>query len=596
MSGVFDNLLGPDDGTILDEIDPSAPRGKRGRPKKRPSIMSSRIAEVDGAVGVVTNSVEFKRILELTRRALDLDGIEDATHVFQKPDSTMRLRPIQSAALIDAATMDGLFAPIGVGFGKTLITLLLPTAMYSKKAVLLMPPAVRNQLIREIATIYGPNFELPELTIVAYSELSLAKNATLLDQIKPDLIIADEAHHLRHRSAARTKRFMRYMSDHPECRFAALSGTITNKSIMDYAHLIELALRKSSPLPRGYREVKDWAGALDVKPEYVMRPGALRKLCDEGEETRDGYRRRLVETPGVVATSHKETGSSLLVRRLDVKIPDAIETLLTEVRKQWSIEGNVFEDILTYHRTLKQISCGFYYKWKWPGGVVDYEWLEARSAWHRAVRDKLRRSIRGMDSPLLLANAADRALKNKGEGPRWDCPAWADWKAVKDRDPPPTETIWVDDFLCRDAIRYAKTIDVPVILWYEHRAIGERLGKLSGLPVYGQGTDASPTRESILIASRRVQGTGKNLQHHYGHNIFLELPPNGTEFEQSVGRTHRPGQIHDEVWVDWYGHTDETRLGIAKIVEDAEYKQATQGQPQKILYATRLESETKLGE
>ena len=51
------------------------------------------------------------------------------------------------------------------------------------------------------------------------------------------------SHHFRHHGSTQTERFLRYMKDHPECRFAALSGTMAAKSIRDYAPLIELAAR-----------------------------------------------------------------------------------------------------------------------------------------------------------------------------------------------------------------------------------------------------------------------------------------------------------------------------------------------------------------
>ena len=74
-----------------------------------------------GVMGVVTNSVEFMRILALPRRVLDLSSVPDVTPLFHKRGGTLRFWPIQSAALIEAAKADGLFAPIGVGWGKCVV-------------------------------------------------------------------------------------------------------------------------------------------------------------------------------------------------------------------------------------------------------------------------------------------------------------------------------------------------------------------------------------------------------------------------------------------------------------------------------------------
>lgn len=539
----------------------------------------------------VVRSMEFRRIEELPRRVLDLKTIQDTTSIFAKPDGTMTLRPIQSAALLEAAHMNGGFFPIGVGQGKSLITLLLPTALDSKKTVLLVPPQLKKQLHREIETLYSKHFDLPldVITIVAYSELSQAKHADILERIKPDLVICDEGHMARHRVSARTKRLMRFLKDNPGCRFVVLSGTITSRSLNDYGHLIEPALRKCSPLPRGYREVQTWAGALDVKPEFPAEPGALIRFCNTDETVRQGFRRRLVESSGVVASSEDEVGSSLVIERLNLKVPPSVLQVYSEVKESWSIEGEEFSDVLTRTRVLRQIACGFYYRWAWPDGEKDWEWLTARANWHKAVREKLKQSRAGLDSPLLLANAAERSLTGKGTGPMWDLGAqvWADWKAVKDRPEPPKETVWLDDFLLRDLEKRGSAVDVPTIVWYEHVAVGEALAKLTGWPLFDAGTDASASTDDIIIASIAVQGTGKNLQ-HYSNNFFASLPPNGTTFQQTIARTHRPGQLADVVTAGWYAHTLETAQALEKIRADAAYQLETTGAPQKVLYATHI--------
>lgn len=582
---LYDILNGTDEGEFGHRVS--------GSPSSFSGIATARQGKKTkkAAVATVGRSMEFRRVEALPRRVLDLKTVQDVTSIFAKPEGTMALRPIQSAAMLEAAHMNGGFFPIGVGQGKTLLTLLMPIALDSTVTVLLVPTQLKAQLKREISTLYGKHFDLPlgAITVVAYSELSLAKHADVLDRIKPDLIIADEAHNLRHRTAARTKRFLRYMKDNPGCRFVALSGTVTSRSLNDYAHLIELALRKASPLPRGFREVQDWAGALDVKPEYEVEPGALLRFCDGDETPRQGFRRRLVETQGVVASSEDEVGASLVIKRLSVKVPPAVLSLYSEVKKSWSIEGEEFSDILTRTRVLRQIATGFYYRWAWPGGEKDYEWLEARSNWNKAVREKLKQSREGLDSPLLLANAAERSLSNTGDGPRWDQGAavWEVWKGVKDRKPPPTEAIWVDDFLLRDLEKRGGAVDEPTIVWYEHVAVGEALATLTGWPIFDAGTDASGTTEKIIIASIAVQGTGKNLQ-HYSNNIFASLPPNGTTFQQTIARTHRPGQLADTVTAGWYAHTLETAEAMDKIRADAGYQLETTGAPQKVLYATHI--------
>jgi hypothetical protein len=605
------------------------PKPRKGAFEKALNAAREKMARKDardqGFAGVVSKSAEWHRIQAIPRRSLDFDEITDLTPIFRAKGGTMELRAIQSAALLEAHIANGLFGPIGVGYGKTLITLLMPEAMDSERTVLLVPPQLRDQLAREIDEVYGPHFNLPLeriVRILAYSELSLAKNTDLLDQLEPDLIIADEAHNLRRSTSARTKRFLRYMRDNPHCRFVGLSGTMTTRSVLDYAHLLELALRKNSPLPNNYKELKSWSGALDVEPAARYQPGVLQQFCADGENVRQGFRRRLVETEGVVATEESAIGTSLIIANIQPDfVPEAIVSALQEAADTWAYEGEEYSDPLSLSRFMRQMSCGFYYRWIWPDGRPDEEWLDARAAWKSAARNKVKQGRVGMDSELLVSNAAERWRKSIEDhskctneeckvhpGPDVDklctrkppveygpdsvlfeCEEWIAWKCVKARynPTPPTETVWVSDWLAYDAVRKAQeavTRGHKVILWYTHKAMGERLTELSGWPHFGQGQDASASKENVIICSTTTQGTGKNLQ-HYDLNILISMPTNGKDFEQLVGRTHRPGQMADEVWLYYYDHTAPLDAAMDAVIADSIYIQDSTGQRQKVLYA-----------
>lgn len=549
-------------------------------------------------VTTVTNSAEFQRIKALPQRALDLGKVIDVTPLVRRAGGHMLLRAIQSAALIEAAETNGLFAPIAVGQGKTLITLLLPFALDSKNTVLLVPPELKRKTLREIRTIYAKHFKLPDcITIVTYNELSSAKRAGVLDLLKPDLIVADECHYLKNFAAARTKRFLRYFRDNPACRFCGLSGTVANRSVLEYSHLIELALRHTSPMPRGFYELRTWASAVDTD-EPAIDPGVLREFCAPGETVREGFCRRRNETKGVVATNEAFLGVSLYVRKITVSIPPVVLQAIDEVRKSWSIGGEEFDSILTQGRILRQVAMGFYYVWDWPGGSPDVEWLQARAAWHKAVREQLKRNIAGMDSPLLLARAAERwRAWVDGESPRrpttmWPCEEWRAWRVLRHRyDPtPPKRAVWLSNYMAEAAIQRAKVLAKtgPTIVWYNHVALGKRIAELSGLPRYGQGQDASEATDQIIVCSVPTQGTGKNLQ-HYSRNLITTMNPNGKTFEQLVGRTHRPGQKADDVWVEWFGHTKELEAAYEQMIEDSKFAQQTGNEPRRILYATVVE-------
>ena len=593
----------------------------------------------------VPRSLEFDRIKALPRRRLDLSKVEDLTPAFARDklctlpkgrcticNKGRRLLPIQSAMLWEAEQANGLFAAVGVGHGKTLASFLLPDVLQSKVSVLLIPPHLRDKTQDNLRT-YGDHFKLPNsrVKVVAYSELSSADSADILERLQPDLIIADEAHCLRHKDAARTKRFLRYMKAHPGTRFCAMSGSMTDKSIKDYAHLIELALRKNSPLPNGYREIQDWAEALDLSDD-PMPPGMLLQLDDvegDGQKVaRTKFRSRLVESVGVVATEEGAVGCSLIImprvpwsketrehadalkrdhgielhptRPMQTStrgfvlppdpLPSAVRAALKRLCDTWEIGNEELVDAPSVARAARQLALGFYYRWKWPNGVKDVDWLDARAAWHRAVRDVLRhRSKPGLDSPMFVANAAAR-----GELPNDAMRAWGAWCMVKDRPQPPTEAVWIDDFAARVAAQRA-TASSPYIVWCEQTAFGEKVAELAELPYYAGGTGELVRQEKgdcSVILSIKAHSEGHDHLSAFNHNLVTCPPISAKVWEQMLGRTHRLGQAADEVRVEVFLHTDALRAAFDVALEGARYVEQTQGQRQKLLYADRLTHET----
>ena len=267
-----------------------------------------------------------------------------------------------------------------------------------------------------MATILVVDDERPMRTLLAallkisgHTILQAIHGQQALEMIsdeKPDLVIADEAHCLRHKDAARTRRFLRYMRRNPATRFVCLSGTLTEDSILNYAHLLDLGLRDNAPLPRGWADLTSWSAALDVGAEGG--PGALIALCGPLETVREGYRRRLVESPGVVATSEDDLGVSLIIRERAPKAPSAVRAALKELAGTWAWDGVEYEQALDIHRLGRQLTAGFYYRAVWPTGTPDLEWLAARRDWDAAVRRYLTHTNReGKDSPALLEELAE---------------------------------------------------------------------------------------------------------------------------------------------------------------------------------------------
>lgn len=587
----------------------------------------------------VGQSSDLDRVCALPRRVLDPKSpaaAEKWTTILKRPrpvpcDCRERwgfciraLKPIQGWGLEDAAAVSGELGLIGVGHGKTGLGILLPMVVPNcKVAVLFIPPDLRGQFARDFAQwavhFRVPNLAggryftpgLPVLHVVAYSELSSAAATDLLRKISPDLVIADEAHNLKRRESARTKRFLRYFSERPETRLVAMSGTLTKKSLKDYAHLSERALREGSPLPLHWPAVEEWATAIDPEaPGTFAAPiGALRRLCAVGESAREGFRRRLVETPGVVATEASALDTSLVIHERKVALPADVTNALAGVRATWQRpDGEELTDGLAKANVCRQLASGFYYRWIWPRGEpepVIRAWLEARADWHREVREKLHTAREYMDSPLLLARAAIRwhdGFREVLEDGRtvdhpphtrhrltWQSEAWPRWRELKDTAEPQTEAVWISDFLAQDAAAWAR--DSRGVVWYEHAAFGQRVATLAGLPLFGPGREASDaiileTGKCSVIASVRAHGTGKNLQ-QWADMLVANPMADGGAWEQMLGRLHRIGQQADEVTATIYRHTPETAEAFDKAVGYARYIQETTGQPQKLLFASR---------
>lgn len=535
----------------------------------------------------VPRSLELERILALPRRAIDLASADNLTARFRRSGGTAELWPIQSAALAEIACCRGGFFPIGVGWGKTVISLLAGAALGVKRPLILVEPSLRGKLLDHDIPFWSQHFEFPTPQVVAYSELSSAGKADILDRLQPDLVVADEAHNLKRKQSARTKRFLRYFKEHSGVAFVALSGTMTARSIKDYAHLIELALGEGSPLPRSYHELNDWADAIDCSPMNFILPGALKRLCEPGEELRSGFRRRLTHSPGVVATEEGALGTSLYLHRHVMDVAKEVSSALNSLRKTWTIGDEALADNLSFLRVAKQLASGFYYRWAWPEGVKDHEWLEARSEWNRQVRHFLTYSSKpGLDSPFLVAHAVARGERD-GDLRQ----AWESWQRVSSRPCPPVETVWISDALLEDALKFAGTLE-NCIVWYEDVAIENALR--GRIPTFGGGPVASKALLELdaskyprIACSIKAHGTGKNLQ-AWSNNLILSPPSSGKVWEQLLGRCHRPGQTADAVHAYVYLHTPELEGAMESALASARYIQETQGQKQKLLYADKV--------
>jgi hypothetical protein len=548
-------------------------------------------------------SDELRRIAEIPRRVWTPEKSEELAEIMssllRSKDGQMSLRPIQAVTLHDMCAYDGTVCMARTGAGKSLISFLAPYVCEAHRPILIIPANLRLKTERDLQQ-YRKHWEIsPMITIQTYETLARAGSALFLELLRPDLIICDEAHHLKNTKAAVTRRIKRYVEECEAGRFGGkspkmllLSGTFTNRSITEYWHLLKWCLpRAQVPLPLNLEELDNWRLALDEKVPtgQRMKPGALAYLFSEEDKelaktdplraARRAYSRRLVETPGVVATTETFMGSRLEVRDIRIQRPESILKAFRRLRTDWELpDGEPVADALLVSKAAKELSLGFFYRWN-PRPPED--WVEARRDWCRFVRSVLTRNNRNLDTEDQVKQAVLEGF--------YDSEKLEEWQKIKDTFEVKVEAVWIDDFAVRAAADWA--VKRKGIVWVGHVAFGRRLSKLTGLPYYGEGgfdekgsfIESHPKKEP-LIASIKANMEGKNLQ-NWDENLVCSPPSSGKWWEQLISRTHRDGQTSAVVKVDMLASCIEHYQCFHQALADAEYVQDTTPMIQRLLYA-----------
>ncbi len=570
----------------------------------------------------VMRSEEFRRIEELPRRLTYADLREFFNIWLRKPGSTEELRIEQAWALAEAYDVKGLVGALPTGFGKGLLSLLLPIVLGARRPLLVLPASLRDQLTSKVIPRWEPHFQMhPNLKVISYEQLSTAKNADVLQKLMPDLIVGDEVQRIANTKNAAWRRIERYSDEYPVQKvfddstgavieehptmYCWLSGSITKRSIRNYSHLLLLALGNGCPVPTKWTDLVDWADCLDegVDEDNRPDPGALSLLCDhsKGETIRDGFRRRLVETKGFISVENPEVEASLIIDpRREIEVPQIIVEAFRKMRESGArADGEILATGLDRASNAKELACGFYYRWKWENDVIDYEWLEARKMWRQFVRQAIKASgtarVGGLnfDTELQVANAvrAGHILCPKDE--------YAKWVAIRDRSSPMTEPVWLSEFLVDHIEKWCKEEnkgDLRGICWVDHKAVLDKCRE-RGLLVYGAGEDNIIDETRTCVASIKAHGTGKDLYNH-NNNLFISIPTLGVHWEQTLSRTHRSSQKSDEVRAELLLHCAELVSAFMQALRDADYIKKTMGQTQRLqsadLLADYVDLETKL--
>jgi hypothetical protein len=451
----------------------------------------------------------------------------------------------------------------------------------AQRPILLIPAKLKAKTLLDFKELQKVWDGCPP-AIQTYEWLGRRQASAWLASHRPDLIIADEAHRLKNVRAAVTRRVGRYMQQCPRTKFVALSGTMTERSIMDFAHILEWCLKDGSPVPLYRYELEQWAQVLDERSQWDTHPhpGAILEIEEGAEEQGDPterarriYHRRLTQTLGVVASKKRSVSASLIISQWDIPASPGIQNALTHLRDAWELpDGHPLILAVDMWRHEREIALGFWYRWRTP---PPHEWLTARQAWASYARQILSRS-RKLDSESQVAEAHSTS------------PEWARWVSIRDTYTPETIEVWITLDVLRAAVLWAQKH--TGIVWVEHQVVGRQLDAM-GLPYYGEMglRDGQPIEmcRTSCCASIRANSEGRNLQ-RFAYNLVLSPPTTGSRWEQMLGRTHREGQRADEVDVEVYLGCHAMRRGFRQALKDAEYQRSVLGSEQKLQLADIL--------
>lgn len=539
-------------------------------------------------MNAVQESAELDRILAIPRRVWSQDQadqvVRDLSNAFRTPHGVETLFPTQALALLEIGQLGGLLGPMPVGSGKTLVTLLAPRMLGAKRPLLLLPASLLKKTEKEIPK-YRKNWVLPaHIKLVSYESLAMDSHAEFLNAYQPDLIMADEGHKLFNTGASCCKRLGRYMREHYSTPLVVLSGSLISRQIEDLGHLTNWSLKDRNPIPEHFGTVQEWGRALNVNTNDARRllPGALARLRHPSKPNqciREAFQDRLLQTPGVVTFRGKPLPTKLRIQSHLLEAPDLLADVWDTLRDDWETpDGWEMVDGIEAWRHARELSVGCYYRWN---PRPPKEWNDARKEWGAACREILSTNRRNLDTELQVKKAIHHYPHH--------ITALARWKELRPTFEPNVEAVWESDHAVDWILDWAA--QAPGIVWVSHKFLGHKLAE-RGLPYYANGGLCTKTGQAIedapptasICASVSSNGTGRNLQ-HWGRNLVVSGPPNGKQWEQLLGRTHRTGQKRAEVTVDVAIGCLEDLKGFWRAVEDAQFAESMLGQPQKLCNA-----------
>lgn len=586
------------------------------------------------SVPVIHQDADFHRIRLLPRRrwedAPDLPVLVDLlSRELITPEGYARgerVLPQQAACFRDAHDLGYLVAPIEVGGGKTLVTLLMSTVLQIPpyRTVLLLPAHLVPKTRADIKDYARRGFRVVTPRIVTYSMLSrgVEKLTRFPGCIKcigtvagcpmhmPELFLADEGRSIL--GANTPKRYLRWRAykmsrgQHP-FKFIPLDGTLNSgRNLEKVARLIHWAIpRELAPVPMKRKDQRIWADALNEQTPDERRPSTLplidlwappnyREISEKGplECARDAFGRRFTETPGVVASYGIGIATALLLRTVRPPLTrsdtELLRELLKDLREKGELPGGkIASSGLEIYFQARALASGFYYVWD---PEPPPEWLIARRRWASLCRALLAE----FGQRFKVYNEAELILRLEDIDPE-DAYEWREhlegWREIRDTFIPNSKPKWVHRGMLDFCANWLKQNPRGVV-WSDKRPFCERLSKETNIPYFskrGQSPDGTliDHHKGPAIASVRSCHEGHNIQKHHDTMLVVSCYERGDLLEQMIGRHHRTGQESELVTCNWVLGVQEQYSGLMQAIRDAKAIQLLEQRPQRLAFCDK---------
>ena len=384
-----------------------------------------RFRSMASSMQTVANASMAQEIERIIRMPVSCDPTEEEIDLVSNwyfPDGEFRMFPEQVKAMLDFDLYGNLFAPVSVGRGKTLISVLCAndasTKFGKKKILLLCPSHLVGQLrtielpkYRKHTSINVPFFWLAQMTskkrmleaksnqagcyVLSYNNLSGKEGAEILLAIQPDIVIGDEIHRVLSTVSARGRRFREMLKLYGPS-LVCLSGTMTQKSPKDYHLAATHALQERCFLPRPVSQNEEWSKIIDSNAENAdqypngQAPQAVginklvkwnngnfpEKVSKDFVGVRDAFKRRMQTTPGVVSPKGNSIGTSLCISNIPISKAeregrpgwDSLQKLINDLVNLWQApNGDELEHAMHIWRYRYELEgIGGYNDLSWP--------------------------------------------------------------------------------------------------------------------------------------------------------------------------------------------------------------------------------------